>query len=363
MAWKCPKCGKKWAYALEYCIECREKLVEEKPGAMKVIGVTKVFVPSAEHPDVPYYVLLLEDSNGNKLIKKSMKKFDVGDDFSLEEKQRRKRIVGIVGTGSMASGCAFACLSAGFDVIVRGRSQETLDKFKAGIEALAEKTMAGRKQELLSRLTLTTSYKSLANCELVIENVVEDLAVKQQVFREIEQNCRPTTILASNTSSLLVSDITKGLKHQERCVGMHFFNPVHRMRLVEVISTLQTSQETTNTVVEIASEMGKTAIAVEDSPGFIVNRVLFPLLNEAVLLLESGKASAEDIDRAAQLGLNHPMGPLHLVDLIGVDVFVEIMDNLKKETGDKKFEPAPLARKMAAEGKLGRKTKQGFFKY
>ncbi|MFH1107489.1 MAG: 3-hydroxyacyl-CoA dehydrogenase family protein [Candidatus Micrarchaeota archaeon] len=363
MVWICPNCRKTWHYALGKCVYCKADLSQQDPGNLAVTGFTEVRVPSAEHPDVPYFVLLLEDEHGNRSLRKSFTAQKIGDILSSDSRPAVRRTFGVAGTGSMATGVAFSALSAGFDVVVRGRSKESLDKFRNGIAALAEKAMAGRKDELLSRLTLSTDHSSLARCEIVVENVIENLQAKRDLFAELDAACPPSVVLASNTSSLLVSRLADGLAHPERVLGMHFFNPVHRMRLVEVIPTPKTSESAVELACAVAAEIGKEPIVVRDSPGFIVNRILFPMLNEAVLLLESGKASAEDIDRAAMLGLNHPMGPLHLVDLIGVDVFVEIMDNLKEETGDARFAAAGLARRMAKDGLLGRKAKQGFFKY
>ncbi len=363
--WFCKHCKRFWHYALKQCAYCGGALQKEEAKKLKVIGVTEVRVPSLEHPDVPYYVLLLEDEKGFKHLRKSMEKKEVGEGLSVKAETKKLPALGVVGTGAMASGLVLTALKGGMEVIAKSRTQESLEKLKRQVEASLGKTMNDPEdvRACLQRLELTTHYADLKACDFIVENVVEKLGVKKEVFRELDQACPPHVILASNTSSLLVQDMAEGLKRPERVVGMHFFNPVERMRLVEIIPMKKTSKETIQKTKEVAVLLGKTVVEVKDAPGFIVNRVLFPFLNEAVLLVEQGTAKPEDVDQAVKLGLNHPMGPLALIDLIGVDVFVEIMDNLKQETGDIKFTAAKLARKMVKEGKLGRKTKEGFYRY
>ncbi|MBU1197112.1 3-hydroxyacyl-CoA dehydrogenase family protein [Candidatus Micrarchaeota archaeon] len=362
--WTCIPCKRFWHYPLKRCAYCGKDLAEESAKTLTVIGVTEVLVPSVEHPDVPYFVLLLEDEKGFRHLRKSMDPQKVGDVLDVKPATNAFARIGIIGTGAMASGIAMSCLKAGMPVIVKSRKQETLNRFQENIALKLKKNLSEEAvNETLTRLELTTDYAKLKNCDIVIENVIEKLDAKQDVFEALEKHCGPNTILATNTSSLLVSSLAPLVKKPERVIGLHFFNPVEKMRLAEVIAGENTSMETVRKTREIAEAMGKTAVQVKDAPGFIVNRVLFPFLNEAVLLLENETANAEDIDAAVKMGLNHPMGPLALIDLIGVDVFVEIMDNLKEETKEQKFEVASLARKMVKEGKLGRKTRQGFYAY
>ncbi len=362
--YSCKNCKRFWHYELRQCAYCQGDLVREEAKKWTVVGVTEVSVPSTEHPDVPYWVLLLEDEKGNKRLRKSMEAHKIGDSIEVGKAKGKLPHLGVVGTGPMAFGLVLTALKSGMPVTVKSRNRETLDKLKQSLTVSLTKTGGEEAaHSALKLLTLSTEYADLKKCDLVVENVVEKLDVKRQVFAELEKYCGPKTILASNTSSLLVSSMTGALKSQERVIGMHFFNPVDRMRLVEVIAGPKTSQATKSKTNEIALLLGKTPIETKDAPGFIVNRVLFPLLNEAILLLEEKVALPSDIDNAVKLGLNHPMGPLALTDLIGLDVFVEIMDNLKAETGDAKFTAAKLARTMVREGKLGRKTKQGFYKY
>jgi 3-hydroxybutyryl-CoA dehydrogenase len=241
--------------------------------------------------------------------------------------------VGVVGTGIMGKGISQLLLSRGFEVISKSRNEKMLDGVKT-----------------------TTNFGDLASADFVIEAVSEDFEVKKEVFRELSRVCRKDAVIVSNTSSISIDELAKEVDNPGRFGGMHFFNPVSRMELVEVVRGKKTSGDTVKQICELAHALGKTPIVVMDSPGFIVNRLLMPFMNDAALLVERGVASPEDIDNAVKLGLNHPMGPLRLLDLIGLDVFLNSMKNMGKT-------PTQLVKKMVSEGKLGRKSGEGFYKY
>jgi 3-hydroxybutyryl-CoA dehydrogenase len=215
----------------------------------------------------------------------------------------------------------------------------------------------------MSNISITTSYEDLADCDLLIEAISEDMNVKKDTFKKLDELCKSDTILATNTSSLSITEIANSTNRPDKVIGMHFFNPVPMMKLVEVIKGIATSDETKNRIIEISKELGKTPVEVDEAPGFVVNRILIPMINEAIGIYAEGVASATDIDDAMKLGANHPMGPLALGDLVGLDVCLAIMDVLYNEFGDSKYRAHPLLRKMVRGNQLGRKTKKGFFEY
>jgi 3-hydroxybutyryl-CoA dehydrogenase len=275
----------------------------------------------------------------------------------------------IVGAGAMGLGIAQVLAQAGKTVIVRDLNDTILDGAKnrlvSGQKKLVEK---GKKTQadmdaVVGNISFTTEIADAADCDLVIEAAIEVLDIKKQLFADLDKVCKPETILASNTSSTSITAIAAATKRPDKVLGMHFFNPALVMKLVEVIRGFSTSDEAFKAVYDLAAEIGKTPIEVGEAPAFVANRILVPMINEAVGVLEAGTASAADIDTAMKLGANHPMGPLALCDLIGLDVILAIMETIQFETGDQKYRPAPLLRKMVRAGKLGQKTGEGFFSY
>ena len=277
--------------------------------------------------------------------------------------------VGIVGAGTMGNGIAQTFATAGFPVVLRDVGQAPLDRGMGNIrKSLAKFVEKGKiTQEVqdasLARITTTTELRDLAACDLVVEAIFENFDAKKAVFEELDLLLGPEALLASNTSSIDITRLAAVTKRPDRVIGMHFFNPVPLMSLVEVIRGLSTSDETYATVRDLAVQLGKTPVQVRDYPGFVSNRVLMPMINEAVFALFEGVASAEDIDTVMKLGMNHPMGPLTLADFIGLDVCLDILNVLYDGFKDPKYRPCPLLVKMVQAGKLGRKSGEGFYKY
>ena len=275
----------------------------------------------------------------------------------------------VLGAGTMGAGIVQTFAANGCEVIMRDIKDEFVDRGLATIKKNLERSVKKEKiteaqmEEILSRVTGTTDMKLAADCDLVVEAAVEIMKIKKEIFAELDTICKPETILASNTSSLSITEVGAATKRPDKVIGMHFFNPAPMMKLVEVIKGMGTSAQTYDVVKEIAVSIGKDPVEVAEAPGFVVNRILIPMINEAIGILADGVASADDIDKAMKLGANHPMGPLALGDLIGLDVCLAIMDVLYTETGDTKYRANSLLRKYVRGGLLGRKTKKGIFDY
>ena len=275
----------------------------------------------------------------------------------------------VIGTGTMGNGIAQTFAQAGHDVLLKGRSDASLSKAHKAIDKslckMVEKGKmeAAQKDAIEARIKDTMAYEDCNDADLVVEAIAEDMPTKLEVFKLLDGICKPEAILATNTSSLSITEIAAVTNRPEQVIGMHFFNPVPMMKLVEVIKGQLTSPEVHDRVVALATEVGKTPVSVNEAPGFVVNRILIPMINEAVGILADGVATREEIDEAMKLGANHPMGPLALGDLVGLDVCLAIMEVLYHEFGDSKYRPHPLLRKMVRANLLGRKTGVGFYDY
>ena len=277
--------------------------------------------------------------------------------------------IGVVGAGTMGHGIAQVAAQSGYEVILVDAAPEALERGRAGIakgfERLVSKGKLGAEErdQALARVTTGGDLSALETADLVVEAVVERLEVKQKVLSELDRICTPDTILATNTSSISITKLAGATQRPEKVIGMHFMNPVPVMQLVEVIRGLATSQETWEAVEAASRRMGKTPVEVHDAPGFVSNRVLMPMINEAIFCLYEGVGKPEAIDEVMKLGMNHPMGPLALADLIGLDVCLDILRVLQQGFGDPKYRPCPLLVKMVDAGHLGRKSGRGFYDY
>lgn len=279
------------------------------------------------------------------------------------------KTVGVLGTGTMGAGIIQVLAQNGYNVVLRARRQTSVDRGIATVEKnldrliKKEKITEADKAEIMGRVHGSTDIAIIKDADLVIEAATEDMEAKKALFKELDELCKPETIIATNTSALSITEIAAATGRPDKIIGMHFFNPVPAMKLVEIVKGLTTSEETRKAIIDLTKALNKTPVDVAEAPGFVVNRILIPMVNEGIGILADGVADVEGIDTAMKLGANHPMGPLALGDLIGLDVCLAIMETLYTEFGDTKYRPHPLLRKMVRAGKLGRKTGAGFYDY
>lgn len=277
--------------------------------------------------------------------------------------------LGVVGAGTMGNGIAQVAAVSGYEVVIRDLDERLLEKGLETIKKNLQRSVnKGALEEAayintINRIKLTEKLEDLADADFIIEAIIEKMEIKKTVFRELDEVCQEQAVLATNTSGLSITEIGATTSRPDKVIGLHFFNPVPVMKLVEVIKGEGTSEETYVQTMELAKQLGKEAITVNDSPLFAVNRILVPMINEAIFVLAEGTASAEDIDKGMVLGANHPIGPLALADLVGLDTLLMVQETLYEETCDSKFRPCPLLKKLVRAGHLGRKTGRGFYTY
>lgn len=363
--YRCPACNKTWMHPVKKCIFCGGEVKNESPNRLTVVGFTEVFIPSINFEKVPYFVLLLEDPCGQRLVRSSYRRYEIGDIFEETAIPTiRSMTYGVIGTGALGLQISEFLIGEGYPVILKTRNTAGIEKARLKIQSrLAKRQTAEAVAAILALLTITTDLIDLNPCDIIIEAVPENFEIKADIFRKLSGFCKKDTIFSTNSSSLSITRLAAVTDRPDKFIGIHFFNPVKRMDLVEVVMGENTSEQTRNCIIREMIEAGKKPIVVKDSPGYIVNRLLLPQINDAIYLLEKGIATKEDIDKAIMLGLNHPMGPFQLADFIGLDVCLSILEVLHKEGKGTVAEPAPMLYALCREGKLGVKTKEGFYQY
>lgn len=364
MAYYCDNCNKYWNQEVRTCIFCGANTARTAESIYRVLSSTKVHIPSKGNENVPYFVYLLEDQNGQKVIRRSDRHYSVGDEVNLDSTAVTRHAVGVIGSGLMGTQIAEYLVQAGYPVTLKTRAPESIEGVTSKIRMRLSKKFQGPEvKQCMANFVVTTNYSDLNSVDIIVEASKEDLEVKKEVFSELSRVCKPTTLFATNSSSLSIDALAEVTDRPDRFIGLHFFNPVHRMDLVEVVTGAKTSDATKEFAINLAHDLKKQPIVVKNSPGFTVNRLLLPQINEAIRLLGDEIASKEDIDSAVKLGLNHPMGPFELADFIGLDVCLSILEVLHAGLGDEHFKPAPLLREMVEQGKLGYKSGEGFYSY
>ncbi len=364
MRYYCTGCGREWDYPVSNCIFCGGRVDKIDASEYVIDDVVQISIPTEDHPIVPYYIMLLKGPHGSYEFKKTFQNHRIGDSMRLVSERYEKCTIGIIGTGITGRGIAEVALRTGNSIILKSRSREALENTRDKLSKNLYKSLNIEESKiLLDNMATTTDYSSLAKADFIIESVVEDLEVKRNIFRILDSICDPEVVLATNTSSLSVSRIADGLRYPERVVGLHFFNPITRMQLIEIIKGDKTSDDTLNKSAEIAKRLNKTSILAKDTPGFVVNRLLFTLINEACYMLDEGTSSVEEIDKAMKLGANHPMGPFELADLIGLDLCEEIIENLHSDSQNLKSHSSKAINELVRKGYLGKKSGRGFYEY